>query len=101
MENYNSEPTGMRFKQPVAGANAALVLGILSLIFIGLIGLILAIIAITQGNQARSAYAQNPDAYTEGSLKNANAGRICGIISLSILGAILVIAGIVLVVENM
>jgi len=74
-------------------SQTALVCGIIALPFsLGIIGVILAIIAITNGSSAVKTYNENPAKYTEKSFKNANAGKICGIISLSIFVASIVIA---------
>ena len=67
-------------------ASTVLVLGILSLVFglfsCGIIGLILGIVAVVMASTQRKIYASNPGDYTESSLNNVNAGRVCGIISI-------------------
>ncbi|CAN5467907.1 hypothetical protein BH10BAC1_BH10BAC1_00960 [soil metagenome] len=87
-------------KQELPGATTVLVLGIISLITIGLIGLILALIAVTKAKECKSAYDINPDAYTLSSYKNMRAGRVCGIISMSILAAIILIVILVVAVGS-
>lgn len=87
-------------KPNIPNATTVLVLGILSLVFCwcyGIIGLILGIIAVVLASGSRKIYLQNPDAYTEASYKNLNAGRTCGIIGIC-LGVILFIVGIILFV---
>lgn len=66
-------------------------MGILSLVSFccvaaGLLSLILGILALVQGNNAIKLYESNPGIYTEKSLKNAKAGRVCGIIGLCLGG---------------
>jgi len=72
-------------KLEIPGAKTSLVLGILSISMCycwGLVGLVLSIIGLSSGVKAISAYAAQPDAYTEGSLKDANSGKTCSIIGL-------------------
>jgi hypothetical protein len=74
---------GMQIALP--NATAVLVLGILSIVTCccyGVIGLIAAIVAIVLSKKDRVLYLNNTNAYTEGSFKNLNAGRICAIIGL-------------------
>ena len=78
-------------KKNIDGATAALVCGIIAIPFTGLIGMILAIIAITKANQCKAMYNANPELYNKSSLKNANAGKTCGIISLCLLGLVVLI----------
>jgi hypothetical protein len=76
-------------QQSVPYSTSVLVLGILSIVFcwcFGPPGLVLGIIALVQSNRGKEAYAQNPNLYTQASLKNLNSGRICGIIGLSLSG---------------
>jgi hypothetical protein len=65
---------------------AVLVLGICSIFpgcfCYGIVGIICGIIALVLAKKDLAAYAANPTAYTEGSLKNLKAGRVCGIIGL-------------------
>lgn len=83
-------------QQAVPNATAVLVLGILSLVTCwcyGIPGLIMAIIALALAPSGIRQYNQSPELYTESSFKNLKAGRICAIISLSLIGlAILVYA---------
>lgn len=81
-------------------ATAVLVLGILSLVFIGLIGLILAIIAVSKAKDCKHAYSLDPGAYTLSSYKNMNGGRICAIISMSILAELIFIIILVAIIAN-
>lgn len=72
-------------QQPIPNSTGVLVLGILSIVFCwcyGVIGLTLGIIAVILAGKAKRLYEANPGMYTVGSLKNLNAGRICGIIGL-------------------
>ncbi len=73
--------------QPIPNSVAVLVLGILSIVFCwcyGVIGLILGIIALVLAGKAKGLYNANPEIYSLGSYKNLKAGRICGIIGISL-----------------
>lgn len=87
--------------QQLPGSTGVLVLGILSLVLMGLIGLILGIIALSKAKECKRLYAENPDAYTLASYKNMNGGRICAIVSLSILSALVFIIILAAVLGNM
>lgn len=74
------------------GAGGILAMGIISIPFFGgLIGLILAIITLTKSGKALSLYREYPQQYTESSYKKVKAGRTCAIVSLSLLGAAILI----------
>lgn len=90
----NTREFSAAFAQPQLAApnsTGVLVLGILSIIFAGLIGLILGIIALNMAGSARAAVAAEPARYTKSSVSNLNAGRVCGIIGVSISGLVLLI----------
>ena len=93
-------PSESDTKIPLPNATAALVLGIISIVtswccgFIAIIGLTLGIIALVLGSKALNLYQQDPEKYTLKSQKNANAGKICGIIGIAISG-ILVLIGLI------
>ena len=85
----------------VPNSRGALTCGILGVIFsplgiFGIIGLVLSIIALALGASGASAYKRNPSKYREGSLKNANAGKVLGIIGLSIFSALIILFFLVL-----
>jgi hypothetical protein len=84
MENQTQPPyQGFLPQQPLPNATGALVLGIISIVgcfCYGIVGLVCGIIAIVLGNKAVKLYASSPDSYTAGSLSNAKAGKVCGII---------------------
>ena len=67
-------------------AVAVLVLGICSIFpgcfCYGIVGIVCGIITLVLAKKDLAAYASNPGAYTESSLKNLKAGRVCGIIGL-------------------
>jgi hypothetical protein len=67
-------------------AIAVLVLGICSIFpgcfCYGIVGIVCGIITLVLAKKDLAAYAANPGDYTESSLKNLKAGRICGIIGL-------------------
>ncbi len=88
--------------QNLPNATIALILGILSIpgcCCYGILGLILGIIAWVLGNNEIKRFYLSPEMYTPGSLKNAKAGKICGIIG-TVLGALylIIIIGLIAVV---
>jgi len=77
--------------EQLPNSSAALVMGILSIVCIccgfgAVIGIVLGILAIVYAKKAKTLYAEFPAKYTESSAKNANAGRICGIVGLCFAG---------------
>lgn len=93
-------PVGQVIKVPIPNSQGILILGIFSLITtvccggIGFVGIVLGIIAVVMSPKAEQLYAANPEAYTQTSYKNVNAGRICGIIGI-VLNGVLILAGII------
>lgn len=86
-------------QQTLPNATVVLVLGILSIVTCccyGVIGLILAIVALVLSKKDKVLYTLNMGAYTEGSFKNLNAGRICAIIGL-ILNILMILFYIVII----
>ena len=78
-------------KEQLPNSSAALVMGILSIVCIccgfgAAIGVILGILAIIFAKKAKALYEKNPERFTETSAKNANAGRVCGIVGLCVAG---------------
>ena len=76
-------------------ATAVLVLGILSIVMcwcIGIVGLSMGIIALVLAKKSQKLYTENPTAYTIGSYKNLNAGKICAIIGTCLSGLYLAYA---------
>ena len=72
-------------QQSLPNATGVLVLGILSIVFCwcyGIPGLVLGIIALIMGNKATKLYNSSPELYSESSVKNMKAGRICAIVGL-------------------
>ena len=72
-------------------SSGVLAMGIISIVCFcclaaGLVGITLGILAIVLGNKAIILYEANPDQYTQQSYKNTKAGRVCGIIGLSVGG---------------
>ncbi len=104
MATTENTPTAPVVKVPIPQSQGILILGIISLVTtfccggIGFAGLILGIIAVAMSSKAKQVYEQNPAAYTEASFKNMNAGRICGIISISVFGLLVVVGLIYLLV---
>ncbi len=86
-ENINQQ-FNQQFAQPfgqqqIPNSTAVLVLGIISIVgcfCYGIIGLILGIIALVLSGKANALYQANPGTYSEASLKNLKAGKICAII---------------------
>lgn len=76
-------------KEQLPNSSAALVMGILSIVCIccgfgAVIGVVLGILSIVFAKKAKMLYEENPTRYTESSVKNADAGRICGIVGLCV-----------------
>lgn len=74
-------------QQQLPNSTAVLVLGIISIVgcfCYGIVGLILGIIALVLASKANTLIEQNPGVYTEASVKNMRAGRVCAIIGASI-----------------
>ncbi len=100
MDEIQNQPNNLQTQIP--NSVGTLVLGILSIPFCfcyGIIGLILAIVALILANNGLKEYNNNPDAYTESSLKNLKAGRICAFIGLglSVIYFIIIIIALVTV----
>lgn len=94
-QNFNNPNNFNQFggQQVVPNSIGVLVLGILSIVFCwcyGILALIMGIICIVLANQGEKLYQANPQAYSLSSYKNLKAGKICGIIGLS-LGAVWII----------
>ena len=84
---------------PLPNATAALVLGIISIptcICYGIIGLACGIIALILAGKAKKLYDENPSLYTIGSFKNMQAGKVCGIIGVSLSSLYLIYVIVVL-----
>ncbi len=100
--NQNTEDVPMApvVRVPIPNSQGILILGIFSLVTtfccggIGVVGLVLGIIAVVMSTKAIDTYEKNPKAYSEGSYKNVNGGRICGIIGIVVNG-VLILFGIV------
>ena len=78
-------------REQLPNSSAALVMGILSIVCIccgfgAVIGIVLGILAIIFAKKAKVLYEENPERFTETSAKNANAGRVCGIVGLCVAG---------------
>jgi hypothetical protein len=86
MENQQNT-TQYQYKPPIPNATGSLVLGILSIVFVwcyAIPGIVMGVIAIVLANKATLAYEANPSMYNESSIGNAKAGKITGIIGLSL-----------------
>ena len=73
-------------------ATAVLVLGIISIVgaFCYGVGIILGIIGLVLANKDRKLIDANPEVYSQGTVSNLRAGRICSIVGIAI-GAIFLI----------
>jgi len=106
--NQNTEDVPMApvIKVPIPQSQGILILGIFSLVTtfccggILFAGLILGIIAVVMSSKAVETYEQNPQVYTEASLKNVNGGRICGIIGIVVNGILILFGLIYLIVAG-
>ncbi len=78
-------PYGQRENLPKS--QGVLILGILSLVFIGLVGMVLAIIALSQAKEPMELIRQYPGRYNGES--NVKIGRVLAIISLSLFGLLI------------
>lgn len=92
MENQNPPPLNFTQKA-LPNSTTVLVLGIISIAMCwcyGIVGIILGIIALALSGKPIELYRTNPSIYTEGSFKNAKAGKICAIIGLSLSSLLLI-----------
>ncbi len=92
MENQETvQNSSQSVQMQLPNSTGVLVMGIISIVCFcclaaGLVGITLGVLALVLGNKALKEYAATPEKYTEKSFKNAKAGRVCGIIGLSIGG---------------
>jgi tetrahydromethanopterin S-methyltransferase subunit B len=91
-----TNPTGPTYQvqQAVPNSTAVLVLGILSIVgcwCYGIVGLVLGIIALVLSSKDEKLLKLNQGMYTEGSVKNLKAGKICSIIGTSLSGLFVLI----------
>jgi hypothetical protein len=90
-DNVNQQ-FNQQFGQPfgqkaLPNSTAVLVLGIISIVgcfCYGIVGVVCGIIALVLASKDNNLYQQNPSLYTESSLKNMKAGKVCGIVGLSL-----------------
>jgi hypothetical protein len=82
-------------KQILPNSTAVLVLGIVSIVGVlcsqGILGIVLGIIGLVLSGTPLRMYKENPDLYTEASIKNLKAGKICSLIGVSLGGAFLLL----------
>jgi len=90
--NFNQAPV-------LPNATAALVLGIISIVgaFCYGIGIILGIIGLVLANKDKKLLEANPDVYSQGSVSNLKAGRICSIVGIVVGAVFLVIIALYLI----
>ncbi|MFL5764996.1 MAG: hypothetical protein ACJ77K_13715 [Bacteroidia bacterium] len=87
--NPNQPDNNPFFQRELPDASSAQTLGILSIIFCGLIGMILAIISLSKVKECQRLLSENPGSYTANSISKMKTGKVCSIISLSLLGAVI------------
>jgi hypothetical protein len=88
-DNVNQQ-FNQQFGQPsgqkaLPNSTAVLVLGIISIVgcfCYGIVGIVTGIIALVLAGKDNALYQQNPSLYTDGSLKNMKAGKVCAIVGL-------------------
>ena len=76
-------------KQSLPNSTGALVLGIISIptcFCYGFVGMACGIIALVLASKGSKLYKEFPENYTLSSYNNLNAGRICGIVGVSLSG---------------
>ena len=74
-------------KKSVPNSTATLVLGIVSIptcFCFGFVGLVSGIIALVLASKGKEEFENNPEYFTNSSLGNLKAGKICGIIGVSL-----------------
>jgi hypothetical protein len=87
----------MELQKELPNATGVLVLGILSIVFCfcyGLFGIVFGVISLVLANKDNKLYVSSPSTYTESSVKNMKAGKICAIVGLS-LSSVYVIIGVI------
>lgn len=87
--NHQAHESFRQPRYPLPNANLILVLGIFTILlcwmhFISFAGIILGIITLVLAGNEMKRYHANPGLYTESSLNNVRAGRICALIGLVI-----------------
>ena len=84
--NFNQAPI-------LPNATTVLVLGIISIVgaFCYGVGIILGIIGLVLANKDRKLVAANPEVYSQSSVSNLNAGRICSIVGIAVSAIFLII----------
>jgi len=73
--------------QSLPNATAVLVLGIISIVgcfCYGAVGIVTGIIALVLAGKDNTLYMQNPSLYSDASVKNMRAGKVCAIVGLSL-----------------
>lgn len=90
--NFNQAPV-------LPNATAVLVLGIISIVgaFCYGVGIILGIIGLVLANKDKKMLDANPDVYSQGSVSNLKAGRICSIVGIVVGVVFLVIIALYLI----
>lgn len=89
--------------QNLPNSVGVLVLGILAICFFwcyGLPSIIMAIISLVLASGAEREYQLNPGKYSLASYKNVRAGKICSIISLSLIGLSIIVVVLFVVIAG-
>ena len=85
MDNQNPQQNFFNQQTSLPNATAVLVLGIISIVgcfCYGIVGLICGTIALVLASKDMSKLRATPELFTEGSVKNLRAGKVCAIIGL-------------------
>ena len=99
MEQGNQVPNQVVYvsKPPVPNSTAVLVLGIISIVLCfcyGIFSIVIGIVALVLSSKGLAVYRESPESYSESSLKNLNAGKICAIIGLCLGGLVVLLYAI-------
>ena len=82
-----------RQQSALPNATAILILGITSIPTAccgGIVGMICGIIALVLAKKDTALYRSMPDNFTQGSLDNLKAGKVCAIVGLSLAGLVII-----------
>lgn len=102
--NQRSVNTVFIPQRPIPNSSGVLTLGILSILSLcccgGFLAPILSIIALAMTPKAKKTYAQNPNLYSESSLRSLNAGKICAIIGLALASLFIIYIIVLMIVQG-
>jgi hypothetical protein len=93
-DNFGSGNSNNAPQETAPNAVAVLVLGILSILGLfcyGVVGLVLAIIALALAIEPTRKYRMEPGRYTDSSINQVKAGKICSWVTVGIIGVFVLI----------